>query len=615
MVLFDPKNEKHKTPFGGCSIGERVVFHFHVKKAFCAREVHLVVRQDGKTDQRKIMMQHTGTQGQYEVHAGVFIPEKPGLYFYRFEILRGEAFHFCGKSMSNGMAAIGDWLPEWQLTAYQSDFTTPDWFGQGVVYQIFTDRFFGSGAPPGEDVLRGRVLREDWGGIPHYERDASGDMATDDFFGGNLKGIQEKLDHLVSLGVTCIYLNPIFEAYTNHKYDTADYLSIDPMFGDKDIFRELCTQARRKGIRIILDGVFSHTGSDSIYFNKKGTYGEGGAFQSKDSPYYEWYNFTEWPHAYESWWGVSILPAVREHTPSFLRFITGEDGVLRHWMKNGASGWRLDVADELPDVFLDHLRTAVKTEDGDGVIIGEVWEDASNKESYGKRRRYLLGSQLDSVMNYPFREAIIGFVQSGDASLFGKRIMDVLEHYPKPAVKCLMNIIGTHDTVRILTALSPVNQAGMDIREQAKHRMDGDALTQAIQSMKLASALQFTLPGVPCLYYGDEAGMQGYGDPLNRGCYPWGKENKELLEWYRRLGWIRKEHPGDFSESMTVHHAEKGLILYSRGAKFTVAVNAGHKPEMIVLAPGKHVDLMTGQPVENGQILEGRSCLLMKAGI
>jgi glycosidase len=365
-----------------------------------------------------------------------------------------------------------------------------------------------------------------------------------DYFQGDLKGIEEKLDYLESLGVTAIYLNPIFEAHSNHRYNTADYNKIDPLLGTNEDFESLAAAAKRRGIAIILDGVFSHTGSDSVYFNKEKRYGDGGAYNDRNSPFSPWYRFHEFPHRYDAWWGFLTLPNVNETEPSYLDFICGERGVLRQWLARGAAGFRLDVADELPDEVLDALHDSVKSYDPDAAIIGEVWEDASNKESYGVRRRYLLGKQLDSVMNYPFMNAVLDYIRHGSHQAFYGTVMQVLENYPAPAIQALMNSLSTHDTARAITVLAGEELGHHDrLWQEQHHYLRPDQFERGKRLFMLASILQFGLPGIPCVYYGDEAGLAGYKDPFNRVCYPWGHENHDLIDFIRALGQIRKEHP------------------------------------------------------------------------
>lgn len=411
-------------------------------------------------------------------------------------------------------------------------FKCPEWMTEGLMYQIFPDRFAKSAnyCPPVTD--KDHILRDDWGGTPNHLPNDEGEIMNNDFFGGNLRGVIEKLDYLADLGVTVIYFNPIFEAYSNHRYDTADYKKIDPMLGTEDDFKDLCAKANDKGIRVILDGVFNHTGSDSIYFNKSGRYPGPGAYQSKDSPYYSWYRFFDFPDEYESWWGIDTLPHVNELDPAFMNFILNdEDSVVRHWLRLGASGFRLDVVDELPDLFLDRFRKVVKQHDDDAVIIGEVWEDAATKVSYGQERRYLDGNQLDSVMNYPLQKGIINYLNSAiDGEQLSLIIEGLLKNYPETVFYGLMNILGTHDTPRILTVLD--GEEGEDSRNHTENN--------AKQRLFAAILIWALMPGIPCLYYGDEIGMRGGKDPFNRGCFVYEKGDQEIFLHYKKLIAFRK---------------------------------------------------------------------------
>ena len=277
--------------------------------------------------------------------------------------------------------------------------------------------------------------------------------------------------------------------------------------------------------------------SDSRYFNARGHYDELGAHQSKDSPYYEWFNFSEWPDRYSSWWGIYTLPETNEMNEKYLDYIVdSEDSVIRRWLRLGASGWRLDVADELPDEFIERLAAAARREKPDAMVIGEVWEDASNKVSYSRRRRYFQGGELDSVMNYPLRDGILAFLNGDAAENFAEKMECLRENYPREVFYNLMNIIGTHDTARALTVLGSRPELwNADKNTQAYTVLVGDARERAKRRLKMAAVIQFCMPGSPTIYYGDEAGMQGYGDPLNRRTFPWGHEDEELLYFYRTL--------------------------------------------------------------------------------
>lgn len=481
---------------------------------------------------------------------------QPGLYFYYFRI--GDDFFGCG-SFRNGTFCKSANLNSWQITVFDQQYRTPDWLKGGVMYQIFPDRFYRSGDIP---IGNGKILRDDWGGLPSYRPNEFGKVLNNDFFGGNLAGVTEKLDYLQQLGITVIYFNPIFEAYSNHRYDTGDYLKIDPLLGSTADFDKLVQEAKKRGITIILDGVFNHTGSDSRYFNRYGHYDSIGAYQSPYSPYYDWYTFHDYPNSYDSWWGIETLPAVNETSPSYQEFIFGENGVLKTWLRHGIGGYRLDVADELPDFFLKKLRSAVKEYNQDAVIIGEVWEDASNKIAYSQRRQYLQGHELDSVMNYPLKDAIISYVLSGNTNQLRETIYLLIDHYPKQTLDVLMNILGTHDTARILTVLSGKTCNNKD--EMAVTFLTEREKSTAKQRLMMAAVLQYTLPGVPCIYYGDENAMEGFQDPFCRRCFDWINTDEELLIFYRKLGKIRKAHSVFMNGEYKEIFADSGFLMYSR---------------------------------------------------
>lgn len=562
-IPYNSRYQYHKSIYGAIGTGQTVVFRIVLPREFCCHHARFVVKKDGSFYEQFYEMQWDCMQGDFEEWWKVsFCPEESGLYEYRFEYDTpwgtSRIFNF-----GDGVGKIREKGSFWQLTVYDKDFRTPDWIKGGIIYQIFPDRFACSGEDK-ENVPDDRVMRNDRDGEPYWRPDPNGKVLNNDYFGGDLKGICEKLDYLKDLGVTCIYLNPIFEAHSNHRYDTADYTKIDPLLGTQEDFESLCEKADEKGIKIILDGVFSHTGCDSKYFNQYGRYDTVGAYQSQNSEYYGWYKFKNWPDDYLSWWGIKLLPEVIEENPDFIEYIAGENGIARKWLKFGASGWRLDVADELPDIFLDSFRKAVKEENPDALVMGEVWEDASNKFSYGQRRRYLTGDQLDSVMNYPFAGAVIDFVRTGIAELFCSRIMTITENYPKQVLDVLMNHISTHDTMRAITALAGESCEYRDRYWQSTHSLSEKEYHYGVHLMKMATAVQFTLPGVPSIYYGDEAGMQGYKDPFNRCCYPWGNENKDLIEWYKKLGEIRRNNKCFIDGEIEFLSGVAGCVAYAR---------------------------------------------------
>lgn len=535
--MYDSWDSSYKSHFGAIANGQSCDFSIRIPKDMQLDfpPVMVVFRTGFK--ERFLIMAKSAEEPDCVVYSTTFVPKHIGVHYYYFAYTIDGTRQFIKKAGAH-LAAINDG-DLFQLTVYSSDFKTPQFLKGGIMYQIFPDRFCKSGNSH-DNIPSGRVLRDDWGGTPFYKPDNNGHVWNNDYFGGDLDGIRSKLDYLKELGVTCIYLNPIFEAHENHRYNTANYLKIDPLLGTNDDFKKLCNEAERKGISIIIDGVFSHTGADSIYFNKYNRYDTIGAYNSQDSPFYEWYTFYNYPDNYEAWWGIDTLPNVKENNPAYTNYICGDDGVLDYWLEQGAAGYRLDVADELPDDFLDNLNKCVKKHGDETAIIGEVWEDASNKESYGVKRRYLLGSQLDTVMNYPFRNAILNFVKGGSAFEFSHSVMTILENYPKPSVDILMNFISTHDTERAINNLGGESCENKSKDWMAERYLNEHEYRLGKARLKCAMALQFFLPGIPCIYYGDEAGSQGYKDPFNRRCYPWGHEDQELIQFVKDLVKVRK---------------------------------------------------------------------------
>ncbi len=491
------------------------------------------------------MHYHNKMLDSYIYQINLTMPSEPSILFYHFKIEYDNHTLYYGNNHSRfgGIGEIYQNSPiPYQITIYDKSFKTPDWLKEGVMYQIFVDRFKKSDSYDNKNFRNDIIFRK-WGEIPYYKKEQFGnEYLANDFFGGSLMGVIEKLDYLSNLGVTIIYLNPIFEAYSNHKYDTGDYEKIDKMFGDEEIFKKLRQKAGALGIKIILDGVFNHTGSDSKYFNKKGKYDSIGAYQSIDSAYFDWYNFSSYPDKYDCWWGIDTLCSVNENTPSYTDYIlTGENSIIKRYLRLGASGWRLDVADELPSKFLQTLRREIKNTDKNAAIIGEVWEDASNKISYGELRKYLCGNQLDSVMNYPLRLALIDYILCNiDAKTFNSRLYTLYENYPKEAFMASMNFLSSHDTERILTRLANI-PTPLTKDEQSHFKLDNTQKTIATQRLKLAYTLLMCLPGTPCIFYGDELAAEGFGDPFCRSCFDETKTGNDINLFFKNIISMRKQ--------------------------------------------------------------------------
>ncbi len=549
-----------------------------------------------------------------------------------------------------GQAATRDPLPWFRLTVYAPGFSTPSWMHGAVMYQAFPDRF-----APGDPARTtagiraheqaGRPVRPhtcwdepaDWegGDLPLDHPDAYDPV---DFFGGTLAGIEGRLPYLAELGVGALYLNPVFEARSNHRYDTASYESIDPLLGTSEDFERLCARAQELGIRVVLDAVLSHTGASSVYFD-----GPQGALTGPSSPYRSWYDF-EHPCAfapYKCWWGHKSLPEVDERDPGWQRYMFGETGdagvlapdaaaapalsgpgtspydgaagpafgdtgmpphpgapthegtgVLPAWLARGAAGYRLDVADELPDDVLARVRACVKAARPDACVIGEVWEDPCLKVSYGELRSYGLGGSLDTVMNYALRDALLGFALGRlDAYQLAAVLRSQRLNYPAPLYGSLMNLLGSHDVERLRSVLA----LGRELKGCS--RAEQDALVAAItpeqdargaELQAMLATFVYGLPGMPCVYYGDELGMQGGADPFNRQTFPRDRNARrdcgiDLTGLYRELGAMRRSSPTLRGDAAGFVALDPDVLVALRppadgDTGMLVAINRGEKP-------------------------------------
>ena len=538
-ILFDSKQLIHKSPFGTLTPDQVCTLQIHIPVTVEATQVTCILQYESGTTAQQFDLVKDAKKGAYEIFKGEFSIPQTGLYFYYFYIRHPSGGFNLFKVGSDTNMEAGD---RWQVSCVPADFKTPDWAKGATFYQLFPDRFHKVGSPDLTGKLEPYTVHANWYEEVDWRPTPEGQVLNNDFFGGNFKGITEKMDYIASMGTTILYLNPVCKSFSSHRYDTGDYKTPDPILGTLEEFRELVEAAHAKGIKVILDGVFSHTGSDSVYFNKKGSFDSVGAFNSKESPYFNWFTFYNWPESYNSWWNFDTLPTVNKMHPDFIKFIiTDEDSVVAHWLKQGIDGFRLDVADELPDEFLKILYNRVKEINPDAYVLGEVWEDTSNKTAYGRRRTYFTNAELDSVMNYPFRTAIINFIRGWDSGkALRETVMSIVENYPREVWLCNMNLLGTHDTPRILTAL--VDDFDGSREEKARRRLSRNQFEVARERLLAASFLQYTLPGSPSLYYGDEACMEGYKDPFNRRTYPWGREDWEFIQHFKRLGQLRKDH-------------------------------------------------------------------------
>lgn len=614
--FHNSQNIEYKNPFGAVEASGKVFLRLDVHDPVQGLICYVRLWHD-ELGARLIPMTCEKWGSTAVFSAEITMPEEGCLVWYSFVLENFERRLFYGNNEGN-MGGVGKMYSSnpisYQITVYEPS-KTPDWYKEGIAYQIFPDSFnrgkdwaqrAADSVRPGHKGPK-KLLQMDWDDTPFYLREENGCIERWAGYGGTLLGIKEKLPYLKDLGITVLYLNPIFEAASNHRYDTADYLKIDPGLGDEEGFKDLVREAKKCGIHIILDGVFNHVGVDSIYFNGFGNYGEGGAAQSKDSPYYKWFNFSHWPDQYDCWWGVTDLPQVNETEPSYREFIvTGKDSVIRHWMRTGIDGFRLDVADELPDEFIQDIKTVMKEENPDSVLMGEVWEDASNKISYGKKRKYFFGKELDSVMNYPFRDNSIAFMKGKiSAGEFVRDLMSQMENYPKENFYGNFNLIGSHDRERVLTLLGDApDKEELTESEKEKFRLSPEKRELAVKRLKLLSLMEFTMPGIPCIYYGDEAGMEGYADPFNRAGYPWGREDKEIQDHYRFLIKLRKESPifsrGEYLPVALSEQVYSCIRKYEE-EEIAVVINRnifGNEHVSLAAKTPKALDLLTGNTLE-----------------
>lgn len=541
MLLHDSHDPFYRVPGGPAPMGATVTIRFR-----CDEAISVVLR----TWMHEELAYPMAFDGHDLYQAVITLPKEPGLFWYDFVIYRADGRTLRYGNAKDKLGGVGalygdEEFHSYQITIYKPSYKTPAFMHSANIYQIFPDRFWRAPTQAVDDRTD-RHIHASWDEDLLTDSDPrSGDHMALDFFGGTLTGIQEKLPYLHSLGITVLYLNPIFRARSNHRYDTGDYLEIDPLLGTREEFRSLCRAAEALGMHIMLDGVFSHTGEDSRYFNHFGHYDTKGAFQGPESPYYDWYTFQRFPDKYSCWWGIPSLPECRKNNPDYQKFMfRDQTGVVPYWIHQGSSGWRLDVADELSMDFLRKLRTAVKKANRDAVVLGEVWEDASNKVAYNEVRCYCTGDTLDSVMNYPLRLAILDFATgSAPAGALARLVKHQAEVYPPQFRYALMNLIGSHDRARVLNVLAGRDGVGLSKDEQQALRLTAEEYALAVSRYKTCIDILCALPGCPTIYYGDEAGLTGCPDPFCRRPFPWGREDKELQAYVARKLTERQHSP------------------------------------------------------------------------
>ena len=562
--------------------GDRIDFHLFLPRSLGTVSVLADIINDYTGKNFEIPLSWNRIENDFDVYVTSVDTkensERCGLYFIRFDLktVIGRVYGQHAEYGSEIFFVKDSDKPPHTIQISISDFKykEPKWLNGGVIYHIFVDRFYrGKDTPMRKDS----ILNEDWdNGIPQYPEYPGAHLENNMFFGGNLYGVADKLDYIASLGVKCIYLSPVFEAYSNHKYDTGNYMKVDDAFGGDEALNLLVSEAKKRGIYIILDGVFNHTGADSLYFNKFGKYNSVGAYQSKKSKYFSWYSFQKFPDIYTSWWGINILPRLNTHKKECTDYFVSENGVISHWADYGIAGFRLDVVDELPDDFVANIKSILNEKNDCSILYGEVWEDASNKIAYDVRKKYYMGNELDGVMNYPVRTGIIDFLRRRKTEALKHALLNVLPNTPKRIADLQMNILGTHDTERIITALAGPDSIGKSNDELAVFKMSHNDYMRGVKLLKIAYMILSTIPGIPTVYYGDEIGMQGYKDPFNRMPYNWKNPDEDLRSFYICMAKIRSENAIYKDGEFELIWLDEDLLVFSRENKkrsFITVVN------------------------------------------
>ncbi len=610
-ILFSPYLKQCKTPLGALFVYEDVVLKLRILKQYRIYNLVVVVTDDCRELFRKPLSLACDDNAnlydyKYNLYTVSFSFNKPYIYWYHFEFDDCFGHHYIGRNDDLDALLCDNNVNNFQINVTNPTSCNLDWYQGKIMYQIFPDRFKKSGNNPVKTTGYNHLS---WDEEVAYK--PINGLYSNDFYGGDFQGITEKLPYLKQLNVGVVYLNPIFLSPSNHRYNTSDYLKIDPMLGTEEDFKEMIEKGKELGIYFIIDGVFNHTGDDSIYFNHYNHFNTLGAYQSKDSPFYNWFRFKEFPNDYEAWWGIKDLPSVNQDS-SFVEYITSENGVLNKWMRFGIKGVRLDVVDELNTNFVQKINHRVKSIDKDAIVIGEVWEDASNKIAYNVRRTYFNGLELDSVMNYPLKDAIISYLNYNCLYDLVRTMRNLINNYPKKVLNSLMNILSTHDTARAISAFSKVNYHTLSKDELASFKMTQGEYYNSRSKLMMAFALIYTLPGIPCIFYGDECGVEGYKDPFCRQPMPWEKGDKELTKYLIKLGNIRNDDvfiDGDYQEEII----DDRVFAFSRTngkTKYLTIINNSHYNYYYSITSAK--DLLHDEDVINGISISPQTALILK---
>lgn len=590
IFSYNSRIEEYKSPFGAIASGDSIRFKLTAKDGVYVDSLVLEVK---KQDEQVVVypMPYSGKpSAELSEYSTTIHITTAGIYWYRFIAYTEVGRIVLCKGHGGNLASHSrQWF---QQTVYDNSYCTPKSATGGIIYHIFIDRF--NRGADASCVFDKRGTLKKWSDeITIVDKD--GVFRANDFYGGNFQGVIDKLSYFVGLGVTILYLSPIFKSSSNHRYDTGDYMRVDELLGDEEKFKELIAKAKQMGIGIILDGVFNHTGADSLYFNKFSHYDSVGAYQGIKSPYFDWYTFINYPNEYACWWGITVTPTINKAIQSYRQFIYGKNGVVDKWTKMGLAGWRLDVVDELETDFLSELCNSIKANGNDKVIIGEVWEDASTKVAYGTMRPYLLGKQLDGVMNYPFKNAIFEYCINSNKDFFTEIVMSICENYPVQSLNCSMTLVGTHDTVRVINRLSGINVHEGEKACRLNRRLTDGERELGKRRLMMASSLQYILPGIPSVYYGDEVGLEGFEDPINRRTFPWDNMDEEILNHYIQLGKMREKYKDVLCGEIKIIPHEKLLILTRRNKSMVLTIICNNSREVVEWQSAGYVDALTGE--------------------
>lgn len=566
-MYHDSFDQVYKKPFGAVRAGTNVYLRMDVDRKYKSCRIRFWT-----PEQREEIYDMNFVMNCYEKN---LIVDKLGVSWYIFMLEDFDGnfrFYGCDQGYTGGRGCDYNYFPRksgFQITCYDRNFSVPEWTNGNILYQIFPDRFHRDSSYKFMDK-RYKKIHKSWG-EPLSHTDGGADNF--EFYAGNIKGITGKLDYLKELSVGIVYLNPIYQSVSNHRYDVASFMDMDEMLGTEGIFKEFTEACHQQNIKVLLDVSWNHVGADSIYFNKYKTFGSYGAYNDVHSVYRDWFDIQP-DGTYTSWWGIDTLPVINKGNPSF-RFYVGQ--VVEHWLSLGIDGFRLDVIDELPDDFLQWFRSVVKNINKDALIIGETWEDASMKKDWrGNSRSFLYGTSQDGVMNYPLRNMLIDFFAHGqgeketihyniDAHTFYRKYMNLYNNYPREIFFTLMNFLSTHDINRALLMFGncPYN-GNLTKVEQNDFVLSEQEYELATKRFKLAWSFIICSIGIPSLFYGDETGLYGYNDPFNRKPMNWGKEDQALLTWVKEINQFRSLHPVLKFGEMKFIFAHGDVIAFER---------------------------------------------------